>query len=145
VLVLVGFGASIALLNVDGFIVRENVARAAAAPPGSDEVELDTGYLVSLSDDAVPALVQQFQSKTLPLSLHDDIGAVLACRAFISQTTYKTMPWQAYHWGHSQAMTLYAQYSTLLAAYPVTWSDRSGPEVKVHGGLRPCEGGQIIG
>jgi hypothetical protein len=145
VLVLVGFGASIALLNVDGFIVGENVARAAAAPAGSDEVELDTGYLVSLSDDAVPALVQQFQSKTLPLSLHDDIGAVLACRAFISQTTYKTMPWQAYHWGHSQAMTLYAQYSTLLAAYPVTWSDRSGPEVKVHGGLRPCEGGQIIG
>ena len=145
VLVLVGFGASIALLNVDGFIVRENVARAAASPAGSEGVELDTGYLVSLSDDAVPALVQQFQSKTLAPSLHDDIGAVLACRAFMAQRSYKTMPWPAYHWARSQAITLYAQYSTLLAAYPVTWSDRSGPEVKVHGSTQPCEGSQIIG
>ena len=144
VLVLVGFGASIALLNVDGFIVRENVARAAASSAGSEGVELDTSYLVSLSDDAVPALVEQFQSKTLTPTLHDDIGAVLACRAVMAQRSYKTMPWPAYHWARSQALTLYAQYSTLLAAYPVTWTDRSGPEVKVHGSTRSCEWSQII-
>jgi hypothetical protein len=144
VLVLVGFAASIALLNVDGFIVRENLARAAALPASAEEVELDTSYLVSLSDDAVPALVEQFQSKTLAPSLHDDIGAVLACRAFMAQRNYKTMPWPAYHWARSQAITLYAQYSTLLAAYPVTWDDRSGPQVRVHGSTQSCQGEQII-
>ena len=144
VLVLVGFAASIALLNVDGFIVRENVARAAFLPTGSEEVELDTGYLVGLSDDAAPALVGEFQSKTLSPTLHDDIGAVLACRAFITQNSYQSLPWPAYHWARSQAITLYAQYSTLLAAYPVTWGDRSGPEVKVHGAIRQCQGYQIV-
>jgi len=143
-LVVVGFAASIALLNVDGFIVRENVARAASLPAASEEVELDSGYLVGLSDDAVPALVEQFQSKALAPGLHDDIGAVLACRAFIAQKNYQSLPWPAYHWARSQAMTLYAQYSTLLAAYPVAWAGDSGLEVKVHGNTRPCQVVQVI-
>ncbi len=141
-LVLVGFGASIALLNVDGFIVRENVARAASAPTGTSASQLDTGYLVGLSDDAAPALVEQFQSKTLSPTLHDDIGAVLACRASLAQKNYRSLPWPAYHWGRSRAITLYAQYSSLLAAYPVAWDDRSGPGVKVHGSTRLCQGAQ---
>ena len=146
VLVLVGFGASISLLNVDGFIVRENVARAArsAAPTGTSASQLDTGYLVSLSDDAVPALVEQFQSKTLSPALHDDIGSVLACRASIAEKSQHSNPWPAYHWARSSAITLYAQYSTLLAAYPVVWGENAGPEVKVHGTTRPCQGSQII-
>ena len=139
VLVLVGFAASIALLNVDGFIVRENVARAAALPAGSEEVELDTSYLVGLSEDAVPALVEQFQSKTLSPTLHDDIGAVLACRASLAQMNYRSLPWPAYHWGRSQSLTLYAQYSSWLAAYPVTWDDSTGPGVMVHGSTRLCQ------
>jgi hypothetical protein len=143
-LVLVGFAASIALLNVDGFIVRENVARVASLPAGAEEGELDTGYLVGLSDDAVPALVEQFQSKTLAPTLHDDIGAVLACRASMAETNYRSLPWPAYHWARSRALTLYAQYSTLLAAYPVVWNENSGPAVKVHGSSRPCEGSQAI-
>jgi hypothetical protein len=88
--------------------------------------------------------VEQFQSKTLSPTLHDDIGAVLACRASIAQMNYHSLPWPAYHWARSQAITLYAQYSTLLAAYPVVWDSRSGPEVKVHGSTRLCQGSQII-
>ena len=144
VLVLVGFAASIALLNVDGFIVRENVARAAAAPTGTSAAQLDTSYLVGLSDDAVPALVEQFQSKSLSPTLHDDIGSVLACRASIAGMDHRSMPWPAYHWARSRAITLYAQYTTLLAAYPVVWGENAGPDVTVHGSPRPCQGGQII-
>jgi hypothetical protein len=146
VLVLVGFATSISLLNVDGFIVRENVARAASAPTGmsDSESELDTSYLVGLSDDAVPALVAEFQSKTLSPALHDDIGSVLACRAKIAELNQRAMPWPAYHWARSNAITLYAQYSTLLAAYPVVVDKNSGAEVKVHGSTRPCQGTQIV-
>ena len=138
VLVLVGFAATLSLLNVDGFIVRENVARAVSDPGGTSAVQLDTGYLVGLSDDAVPALVEQFQSKMLTPALHDDIGAVLACRAKIAEVRYRSMPWPAYHWARSRAITLYAQYSTLLTAYPVVMSDRAGWQVTVHGSPRPC-------
>jgi hypothetical protein len=140
VLVLVGFAASISLLNVDGFIVRENVERAASALTSTEAVELDTSYLVSLSDDAVPALVKEFQSKAHSPTLHDDIGAVLACRARIAESNYHSMPWPSYHWARSNAITLYAQYSTLLAAYPVTLDDKSGWVVKVHGSIRQCQG-----
>ena len=56
VVVVVGFGLTISLINVDGLIVRQNVARAVAG------WELDSGYLVGLSDDAVPALVDEFNT-----------------------------------------------------------------------------------
>ncbi len=145
-LVSVGFGASISLLNVDGFIVRQNVARAAraAAPAGAGAAQLDTGYLVSLSDDAVPALVEQFQSKALPPALHDDIGSVLACRAKIAFNNYRGLPWPSFHWAHSRAITLYTQTSPLLAAYPVAMNSNSILEVKVNGVNRPCLGSQVI-
>lgn len=144
VLVLVGFAASISLLNVDGFIVRENIARAASAPSSTEVGALDTGYLVGLSDDAVPALVEQFQSKALSPALHDDVGAVLACRAKIAESNYRSTPWPSYHWARSTAITLYAQYSSLLAAYPVTVDRESGLAVKVHGSTRPCQWVQVI-
>jgi hypothetical protein len=143
-LVLVGFAASISLLNVDGFIVRQNVARAASAPTGTSISELDTSYLVGLSDDAAPALVEQFQSKALSPVLHDDIGAVLACRAKIAELRYRSMPWPAYHWARSNAITLYAQYSSLLVDYPVVWGENSSPEVKVHGSTRACLGVTVV-
>ena len=144
VLVSVGFAASISLLNVDGFIVRQNVARAASAPRGAEGVELDTGYLVGLSDDAVPALVEQFQSKALSPALHDGIGSVLACRAKIVESEYRSKPWPSYHWARSHAITLYAQYSSLLAAYPVVLDENSRLVVKVQGSPRECQGVQVI-
>ncbi|MEX1248169.1 MAG: DUF4173 domain-containing protein [Anaerolineales bacterium] len=47
----VGFAASLALLNVDGFIAATNVGRAA------DGSRLDFRYLGSLSADSVPSLI----------------------------------------------------------------------------------------
>jgi hypothetical protein len=99
---------------------------------------------VGLSDDAVPALVEQFQSKALSPALHDDVGAVLACRAKIAESNYRSTPWPSYHWARSTAITLYAQYSSLLAAYPVTVDRESGLAVKVHGSTRPCQWVQVI-
>jgi hypothetical protein len=72
-----GFGLSLALINVDGSIVRQNVARARTGQ------ELDVAYLASLSTDSVPALVQAYQSSSLPSGTRQAVGAVLACRSYI--------------------------------------------------------------
>lgn len=69
-----GFAASLAVVNVDGFIVRQNVARAAASEG------LDAAYLASLSTDAVPALVEAFRDPALPTRTREAVGAALACR-----------------------------------------------------------------
>lgn len=74
VLASIGFAATLTLLNVDGFIVRHNVTRAALGE------ELDVAYLASLSTDSVPDLVSALQDESLPAGRRDAVGAALACR-----------------------------------------------------------------
>jgi len=68
-----GFAVTLSLLNVDAFIVRQNVARAVQGK------ELDVAYLASLSPDATPALAAAYQSTSLPAGTRDSVGASLAC------------------------------------------------------------------
>ncbi len=68
-----GFALTLSLLNVDAFIVRQNVARAVQGK------ELDVAYLASLSTDATPALAAAYQSPSLPAGIRDSVGASLAC------------------------------------------------------------------
>lgn len=70
----IGFAATLMLLNVDGTIIRQNVARS---PEGKG---LDVAYLASLSTDSVPALVDRFQDPSMPLTTREAVGAVLVCR-----------------------------------------------------------------
>ncbi len=68
------FTLTLALVNVDAFIVRQNLQRA-AAPDG----RLDADYLTQLSADAVPALVDAWaQYRGTPLG--DQLDAVLLCQ-----------------------------------------------------------------
>ncbi len=91
-----GFAVSLSLLNVDGFIVRQNLGRAAQGEG------LDVAYLTSLSDDAVPALVAAYQSDDLPPLTRDAAGAVLACR--LSEAPRRgDSDWRAFHFSHWQA------------------------------------------
>lgn len=94
-LVSLGFAASLTLMNVDGFIVRQNVARHVQGNP------LDVGYLASLSPDAVPVLAGFYQSETLDASTRDMVGAALACfnrQAESRQSGEETpAPWQSFH------------------------------------------------
>ncbi len=69
-----GFAVSLAALNVDGFIVKQNVDRAVRGQG------LDVPYLVSLSTNSVPALEAIFVSPSYPGLTRDAVGAVLACR-----------------------------------------------------------------
>jgi hypothetical protein len=69
----IGFAATLSLMNVDAFIVRNNIARTEKG------FSLDVGYLASLSPDAVPALTNLYQSQALDQSTRDEVGAALAC------------------------------------------------------------------
>ena len=69
----IGFGVSLALLNVDGFIVQKNVARAAAGQT------LDVSYLASLSSDSVPGLVDALLDGSLTPATRNAVGAALVC------------------------------------------------------------------
>ena len=93
----IGFAASLALLNVDGFIVRQNVARTG---------ELDVAYLVSLSDDAVPALGDAYRDPDLSRGRREAVGAALVCmRDGVLEDDEQD--WQSFHlsnWRAEQAL-----------------------------------------
>ncbi len=95
----VGFGATLVLMNVDGLIANQNINRAIQGE------ELDAVYLKSLSSDAVPTLIKRYQDAALPASLKDDLGSVLACREKITENP-AAQPWEGYKLGQAQAYRL---------------------------------------
>lgn len=87
---MLGFSLSLPALNVDGRIVRQNVARALRGE------ELDVSYLASLSADAVPALVEAYHRSAHTPSVQQAIGAALTClRADISYRE-STSNWRSF-------------------------------------------------
>ena len=95
----IGFTMTLTLINVDGFIVRKNVARAMIGE------ELDVRYLNSLSNDAVPAIVEYYNSPSIKGDLHQALGLILACKSEILQSTSQR-PWQSYHFSRAAAERL---------------------------------------
>lgn len=118
---LVGFGASLAAINVDGFIVRQNVARAVQGQ------ELDSAYLASLSDDAVPVLVELYGSPELPPTVRDSLGLELSCRSYrLKNETPQS--WVSFRVSHAAARQLLEANSADLAArYPLEFSANGQP------------------
>ncbi|MEW5828591.1 MAG: DUF4173 domain-containing protein [Chloroflexota bacterium] len=106
-----GFALSLAFLNVDGFIVRQNVARAEAGH------ELDVAYLASLSEDAVPALAQAFASTRLSAGTREAVGAALACRAARTGSRQPDTSWQSFHVSRWQADQTMASLKSSLSGY----------------------------
>jgi hypothetical protein len=97
----IGFAATLTLMNVDGFIVRQNVARAAA---GAD---LDVAYLASLSSDSVPALVDALQDGRLTPGTRDAAGAALKCHIYYNYSQKPDMDWRGFtlsRWWADQAI-----------------------------------------
>jgi FtsH-binding integral membrane protein len=113
VLTALGFGATINLVNVDGFIARANLQRAAYNLP------LDTAYLASLTDDAAPVLFGSLQNEHIPAAVRRQVGALLACQAARRDDNADQRPWQAAHWSEIQAAGLFQQYQVELSAYRV--------------------------
>lgn len=92
-----GFVLSLGIMNVDGFIVRQNVNRAIQGE------EFDASYLTSLSTDAVPALAAAYQTQPLPASVKEGVGAALTCYAANQLQSRGSVSWQSFHLSRANA------------------------------------------
>jgi hypothetical protein len=118
-----GFTLSLALLNVDGQVVRRNTARAG-------QRELDAGYLTTLSNDAVPAMADLFAGP-VDQNVKDAMGMQLACRKAILDHTvldqqipaHDRRPWQGFTWSEANARRILNGLEKELATYPVIAQD----------------------
>ena len=105
---IIGFAATLNLLNVDAFIVRQNVLRSAG------DAKLDIAYLASLSDDAVPALTKMLDESSVSPMTREAVSASLICHWYQNESRFnETYPWQSFHLSH------WAAFQTYTAINPV--------------------------
>jgi hypothetical protein len=120
-----GFVVTLNLLNVDAFIVRQNVKRF------EQTGEIDLVYLKYLTDDAVPGLVEF--SRVAPEDMREELLASLACRRAMQGDRQEDLDWPSWHASHKRAMTLLDELAA-LDAYTVEFEDWnwmvSGPGVE---------------
>jgi hypothetical protein len=120
-----GFVVTLNLLNVDAFIVSQNVKRF------EQTGKIDMVYIQYLTDDAVPGLVEF--SRVAPEGMREDLLASLACRRAMQGDRQEDLDWPSWHASHKRAMTLLDEL-TALDAYTVEQEDWnwivSGPGVE---------------
>jgi hypothetical protein len=112
----VGFTVTLALLNVDAFIVKRNMNRLSQAG------EIDVSYLSGLSSDAVPGLVELLGVGGE--EVQDELLPQLACMRYRLERRQEEISWPSYHLSQSRA---YAELRGLDAldayrVYPEDWS-----------------------
>ncbi|MBI4762096.1 MAG: DUF4153 domain-containing protein [Chloroflexota bacterium] len=137
-----GFVVSLSVLNVDAFIVRQNIQREAQGGgiAAQDRAELDARYFLSLSDDAVPAMADAFLDPSLPAAVREKVGAVLVCMRYERELDWQAIPWQAFHLSRHAADASLREMETTLQPYELIKEDR-GVFVKTpSGGQFDCWG-----
>lgn len=110
-LAIVGFGATLSLLNVDAFIVARNVNRL------NTSGELDLEYLFSLSEDALPGLVNL--ALTGPQAERGVLLPELACRAKQIRVRQEGLGWQSTNFARVAGMRSLSSISLLFTGIPV--------------------------
>jgi hypothetical protein len=102
VLASIGFAFSLTLLNVDDATVRYNIPRVLQGK------NLNVTHLASLSPDAIPALVEAFHSSEYFETMHEGIGAILACYLYSERVPLvMDMDWRSFNlsrWRAHQAI-----------------------------------------
>ena len=131
------FTMTLVLLNVDAFIVDRNALRYA------ESGDLDTVYLSSLSNDAVPQLVHL--ARQANGVEQQDLLADLACRRRGLRRAQDRLDWPSAHDSRNRALAALATIEAELAHLPV-YLDYHGPSslrwpvylVKTPDGFEPC-------
>jgi hypothetical protein len=142
VLAAFGFGITMNIMNVDGFIARQNIARAVS---GSD---LDVAYLVSLSNDAIPELSNQYQNQSLPENVRTLTGAALACKARIDPDSQSSRfsqeyPWPSYLWSRANAGMIMNSLHPKIGSYSIEQDGQQQLFINVDGTKVYCWGSSI--
>ena len=116
-----GFAATLMLMNVDGFIVSQNVQRL------THNSDLDVSYLATLSPDAVPTLVSLYRAPALAASTHDQLGAALACLQAIHDQNFPPAlhgySWQSFSLSDFWSQAGLAAVHADLKVYSIDGSD----------------------
>jgi hypothetical protein len=128
VLAAFGFAISLNLLNVDAFIVNQNIQRELRGEVEKNltqegRVELDTQYFLDLSDDAVPALAAAFENKVMPEAVREKVGAALICKRYEREQDVRELPWQSFHIARARADRIFIQIKSDLDDYKVVNTD----------------------
>ena len=135
--VVLGFGFTLNILNIDAFIVRQNVTRSL------DGAELDIEYLLTLSNDSIPTLSKIYADPALPTGLKNDLGSILACREKLL-STMDPIPWQSFHFSDYIAMnTLSSNHDDLISFEMLEDEDGIGT-VSLNGKVEPCSNSRIL-
>ncbi len=115
-----GFGVTLNVINVDGFIASRNIDRA------QNGSSLDVPYLVTLSNDAVPTLATQYQNSSLSENVRTLAGAALACKARITQDNDRgrEYPWPSYQVPRVAAQKTFNSLQQELSIYRIQEDDQ---------------------
>ena len=122
-----GFVISLNVLNVDALIVKQNIQREIHGPAGETSsqrlVDLDAQYFLDLSDDAVPSLVNAYQTQALPAPVREKVGASLACIRYTRDLDGLELPWQSFHFSRFNADRALVAVKRQLDAYKIIDKD----------------------
>lgn len=132
-----GFAASLPILNVDAFIVNQNIQRELN---GTAVEDLDSVYFVQLSDDAIPPLVNALQTPSLPDSVHEKVTAALACIRYSrdQRLNDREYTWQSFHFSRANADNALASVKSQIDTYEIDNSEYPYKAVSPNGEEFPC-------
>jgi hypothetical protein len=116
-----GFAATLSIVNVDGFIAAQNLARFEKTG------DLDVAYLAQLTPDALPTTTEWLE--TANIAAPSDLNAQLACDAGVLDAELANRPWQSFHLGRQRAWNALAGIGDELSSHRV-WNvaDPNGEE-----------------
>ncbi len=133
-----GFGISLNVLNVDAFIVHQNVSRAQSGRP------LDRDYLLSLSVDAVPAMAIRNNltavTDTPGQELDEDLTLLLVCHALLHDLYEPEGNWRSAHLAQYRARKIWQTRSaaTKAAAATAELDNQGRMIVTIDAERQPC-------
>ncbi|MBI5354183.1 MAG: DUF4173 domain-containing protein [Chloroflexi bacterium] len=122
VIAALGFAMTLPILNVDAFIVNQNIQRE-TGPQKEDAVALDTQYFLNLSDDAVPSLVKAYQTPFLPAPVREKVGAALACIQYARTKDDRTYSWKSFQFARINADNALASVKKDLKGFMIEKND----------------------
>ena len=132
-----GFAASLPILNVDAFIVNQNIQRELK---GNDVEALDSQYFIELSDDAIPPLVNALRSPTLPDPVHEKVAAALACIRYTRDLRLgdREYSWQSFHVSRLNADNALASVAAEIDVFEIDETEYPTKVIAPSGEEYPC-------
>ena len=135
VLASLGFAVSLTLVNVDSAIVKRNIFRV------SQGKNLNIGHLASLSTDAIPALVDAYQSSSVSDSTREGIGTILLCYIKSDKVSLEGgVDWRSFNYTYWRASQLLKEIQPLLVGYKVSGKGSSLRVRDPSNVLHECQG-----